>query len=62
MRPHWFAAAFALLAAQAQAQTATEPVNKIERVEVTGSLIKRIDRATPSVVQSITREDIRSSG
>lgn len=62
MRPHWIAAALAVLAVQAQAQTAAEPTNKMERVEVTGSLIKRIDRATPSVVQSITREDIRGSG
>jgi len=31
-------------------------------VEVTGSLIKRIDRTTPSVVQSISKEEIRSSG
>ncbi|MDR7332737.1 TonB-dependent receptor domain-containing protein [Roseateles asaccharophilus] len=62
MRRHWLAAALVVLTAQAQAQTAAEPTNKIERVEITGSLIKRIDRATPSVVQSITREDIRGSG
>jgi iron complex outermembrane recepter protein len=61
MHKHWIAAALTVLAAQAQAQTPAEPT-KIERVEVTGSLIKRIDRATPSVVQSITREDIRGSG
>lgn len=62
MRRHWLAAALVALTAQSQAQTAAQPVNKIERVEVTGTLIKRIDRATPSVVQSITREDIRGSG
>ncbi|MGQ3004153.1 MAG: TonB-dependent receptor plug domain-containing protein [Hydrogenophaga sp.] len=62
MRRHWIAAALVALASQSQAQTAAEPVNKIERVEVTGSLIKRVDRATPSPVQSITREDIRGSG
>jgi iron complex outermembrane recepter protein len=33
-----------------------------QRVEVTGSLIKRTDRATPSVVQSYTREEIQRSG
>jgi iron complex outermembrane recepter protein len=61
MHKHWIAAALTVLASQAQAQTPPEPT-KIERVEVTGSLIKRIDRATPSSVQSITREDIRGSG
>ncbi|WP_082587761.1 TonB-dependent siderophore receptor [Pelomonas sp. Root662] len=61
MHKHWIAAALTVLAAQAQAQTPSEPT-KIERVEVTGSLIKRVDRATPSSVQSITREDIRGSG
>ena len=33
-----------------------------QRVEVTGSLIKRTDRATPSVVQSFSREEIQRSG
>jgi iron complex outermembrane recepter protein len=33
-----------------------------QRIEVTGSLIKRLDRATPSVVQRISREDIQRSG
>ena len=33
-----------------------------QRVEVTGSLIKRTDRATPSVVQSYGREEIQRSG
>ena len=42
----------------AQAQTTAAP----ERIEVTGSLIKRTDRETPSVVQTITREDIKRSG
>lgn len=58
-KPTLIALAVLGLTAPAFAQTAsTEP----QRVEVTGSLIKRIDRTTPSVVQSITREDIRSSG
>ncbi len=48
------------LAAGAQAQT-TEP-QKLDRVEVTGSLIKRTDKETPSVVQSISRKDIQNSG
>ncbi len=51
-------AALAACAAQAQ----TEPQKKLERVEVTGSMIKRTDRETPSVVQVITAEQIRKSG
>ncbi len=63
-RRHWIASAIVALASQSHAQTASTeaPIAKIERVEVTGTLIKRVDRATPSVVQSITREDIRNSG
>ncbi len=33
-----------------------------QRIEVTGTLIKRTDRATPSVVQSFSRDEIRNSG
>ena len=33
-----------------------------QRIEVTGTLIKRTDRETPSVVQSFSREDIQRSG
>ena len=33
-----------------------------QKVEVTGSLIKRADRETPSVVQTITSEQIKQSG
>lgn len=33
-----------------------------QRIEVTGSLIKRTDRETPSVVQSFGREEIQRSG
>lgn len=52
------ATASAVLCSFAAAQTVSAP----ERVEVTGSLIKRTDRETPSVVEVITREDIRASG
>ena len=71
----WAAAAAALaLASPSQAQSpapqATTPTpsspsddaKKLERVEITGTLIKRTDKETPSVVQSITREQIRNSG
>ncbi|MFH7041291.1 TonB-dependent receptor plug domain-containing protein [Paucibacter sp. JuS9] len=63
-RPTALALAVVGLVSQAQAQQAApaaEP-QKIERVEVTGSMIKRTDRETPSVVQVITAEDIKNSG
>jgi iron complex outermembrane recepter protein len=40
---------------------ATEP-QRVERVEITGSNIKRIDAETAQPVQIITREDIQRSG
>lgn len=35
---------------------------KVEKIEVTGSNIKRVDSETPSVVQVITRDDIEKAG
>lgn len=35
---------------------------KVEKVEVTGSNIKRVDSETPAVVQVLTKEDIARSG
>jgi iron complex outermembrane receptor protein len=61
-RPTWAALAVLTLASQADAQTATGGTEKLETVTVTGSLIKRTDKETPSVVQVISREDIRNSG
>lgn len=60
------AAAATLLAGQAMAQTQT-PIpaptqQKIEKIEVTGSNIKRIDSEAVAPVQIITREDIKASG
>ncbi|MBH9551643.1 TonB-dependent receptor plug domain-containing protein [Inhella gelatinilytica] len=50
-----------VLAQQAPApKPAEEP--KLEKVVVTGSLIKRTDKETPAVVQTITRDDIQKSG
>jgi iron complex outermembrane recepter protein len=43
------------------AQQAPQP-QKIEKIEITGSNIKRVDAETPSVVQIITKEDIAQSG
>lgn len=52
-------AALGLMAQQAHAQQAEQ---KIQRVEITGSSIKRIDTETALPVQLITREDIEKMG
>jgi len=50
-------------AVTAFAQTSAPVVTpKPERIEVTGSLIKRTDAETPSLVQVITADDIKNSG
>ena len=54
------AAAFGLVSYDAAAQAA-EPV-KIQRVEITGSSIKRLNNETALPVQTIKREDIDKSG
>lgn len=48
--------------ASAQTTPTTTPPAKPEKIEVTGSNIKRVDSETPSVVQVITKEDIERSG
>lgn len=55
--------ALACLAATlpAAAQTAT-PDNKLEKVEVTGTMIKRLDAETPAPVTILKREDILRTG
>lgn len=52
-----------LLAGQAMAQT-PDPVapQKIEKIQVTGSNIKRVDAETVSPIQVITAEEIKRSG
>ncbi|MBY0572451.1 MAG: Plug domain-containing protein, partial [Undibacterium sp.] len=45
----------------AQAQTQTQD-NTRQRVEITGSRIKRVDTETAAAVQIITRDDIVHSG
>jgi iron complex outermembrane recepter protein len=52
-------AATFVAAAVAQAQPATQ---KVEKVEITGSLIKRVDAESSSPIQVITRADIERSG
>ncbi|MEJ7807218.1 MAG: TonB-dependent receptor, partial [Telluria sp.] len=54
------AAAFGLMAHQALAQEAD--VAKVQRVEITGSSIKRLATETALPVQTIRREDIEKSG
>ena len=64
-RHHLIALAAMAALTPALAQTsapaaAAEPA--AQRIEVTGSLIKRTDRETPSAVQSYTRQEIQRSG
>ena len=44
------------------AQAPAPAPQKVEKIEVTGSNIKRIDAETPAPVQIITREDIEKTG
>lgn len=46
----------------AAAQQQAEGTQKLERIEVTGSRIKRVDAETPAPVQVITRDAIERSG
>ena len=65
LKPCVLAVATALLSFQAIAQTPSSPVApaaKVEKIEVTGSSIKRIDGESALPVQIITREDIEKSG
>jgi len=50
-----------LVSAGVSAQTPTTPP-KIEKIQVTGSLIKRVDTETPAPVKVITAEQIKNSG
>jgi iron complex outermembrane recepter protein len=48
--------------AQATPQPASEQPKRVERVEVTGSAIKRTDTETPAPIEIITRKDIERTG
>jgi iron complex outermembrane recepter protein len=48
--------------AHAQTTTTPPPAPKVEKIEVTGSNIKRVDAETASPIQVITAEEIRRSG
>ena len=54
-------AALTFFVTAASAQTSA-PAQKIEKIEVTGSNIKRVDAETASPIQIITAEEIRRSG
>ena len=54
--------AMAAMAVSSVAYAQTTTPQKVEKVEVTGSNIKRIDNETSAPVQVITREDIQRSG
>jgi len=56
------AAALGLMAQQAHAQAVQGQEPKMQRVEITGSSIKRIDSETALPVQMISREDIEKMG
>ena len=63
LRPHLIALAALALAGQLQAQTQTSDTSgKLERVEITGSMIKRLDAESPAPISVITQEDILRSG
>ncbi|MCV2350835.1 TonB-dependent receptor plug domain-containing protein [Paucibacter sp. Y2R2-4] len=60
-RFHLIALAVLSTCGLAQAQQG-EPASKLERVEVTGSMIKRLDSETPAPVSVISRKMIERSG
>jgi iron complex outermembrane receptor protein len=63
MRVKQLAVAIALIGAGAAINAqAEEKVNKVERVEVTGSSIKRIKKEAPTAVQVVTKEQIQATG
>jgi len=68
LRPTALAATLLVCSLAAQAQSGPAPADeggnapRAQRVEVTGSAIKRLDTETPLPVQIITREDIAKSG
>ncbi len=44
------------------AQQATSDAQSVQRIEITGSNIRRADKETPSPVQVITADDLKKSG
>jgi iron complex outermembrane recepter protein len=60
--PHALISALVISPLAFAQQTPPPQPQKIEKIEITGSNIKRVDAETPSVVQIITKEDIAKSG
>src|SRR5258706_5657420 len=58
----WISLALGAIAAGAQAQQAPAPAQQLERVEITGSSIKRIEGEGALPVQVLTRDDIQKTG
>src|SRR5690349_5372449 len=56
------AAAVAAVFAQAAPEALAQQAQKVEKIEVTGSNIKRVDQEGPAPVQIITREQIERTG
>ena len=54
--------ALSLMAAQAVYAQRADRAQKVERIEVTGSNIKRIEGESANLVQVITRQDIERTG
>lgn len=52
----------AMITAPAQAQQSAQTSQSLERIEVTGSRIKRVDAETASPLQVFTREEIERTG
>ncbi|STQ89429.1 TonB-dependent receptor [Iodobacter fluviatilis] len=61
-RPKLLAIVIAQITASTLAYAADLPTNKVERVEVVGSNIKRINKEGPSPVTIIKRDEIEKSG
>ena len=55
-------AAVAAAIAQAAPESAAQQAQRVEKIEVTGSNIKRVDQEGPAPVQVITRDQIERSG
>lgn len=52
----------AVVSVHAQSAAAPAPNPQLEKVEITGSMIKRTDKETPAPVTVLTRQDIERSG
>ena len=56
------AVAMAVIVANSHSALANTDENKVERIEVTGSHIKRTDMEGPSPIQSLSTADLAATG